>query len=362
MIPPALKIHPTVLDLLERDHSVRSDTEDELFSFDKPPEVDMLVVKFVKAFDSQEHMEEEYHKVERYWSVGAGAGADADTDSIHQVRSEVALKSLGTGRWRKVLSMSSMGTDESDSSAGSAAPCTFAEMASDIVFYRDFIEFRHVDSYLRSGGVRAKHCVAQLVHRISSDKRVLSVSGQSIPRLLNYLAKGVCQSGDASSKPLTDSGLTGDGEIVGVADSGLNDASCFFWDNSGAYDTKRIGRRSIGSSYVEMNRRKVIQYISHADGQDEIGGHGTHVVGTIAGNSLNSDYAMGNGVAPGAKVAFVDVQNSDSPYLSIPDLSNKLLTTLYGAGARVFSNSWGGNADGLSLLYVPLIDLNYLFV
>ncbi|CAM9286969.1 unnamed protein product, partial [Ectocarpus fasciculatus] len=183
------------------------------------------------------------------------------------------------------------------------------------------------------------------VQRLSADTRVVSVTGQSIPRLLNYLAKGICQSGDAQSAPLQDGGLTGEGEIVGVADSGLNDWSCFFWDNSDAYSTNR-------------QRRKVIQYISYADGLDEVAGHGTHVVGTIVGKSLNEDYKMGNGVAPGAKVAFLDVQKSDSPYLSIPDMDTQLLTTLYGSGARVMSHSWGGFAAGKSA-WLILCQISY---
>jgi hypothetical protein len=356
-LPPALKVHQTVLDFFEKNHTpplYRSEEGEgegegkgpELGALEGGlPEADMLVVKFAFAHDSREEMEDAFRQAAAAW---AGPAALA---SPFQMDETVSRKSLGTAAWGKLLATVSAAAaakaaaEAAGDISSSPSSCTLEEMSSDVVFYREYVELRHVDRFLRRGGDRAKHCLAQLVHQASSDSRVVSVTAQSIPRLLNYLARGICQSGESATAPLSAAGLTGAGEIVGVADSGLNDGSCYFWDNSGAYNSNRVARRSIGSTYVEGNRRKVIQYVSYADGADEVGGHGTHVVGTILGSSTNSDYAMANGVAPDAKVAFVDIQNSDSPYLSVPDIDSQLLSTMYGAGARVFSNSWGGFAS-----------------
>ena len=337
-LPPALKVHPTVLEFLDKDHSQQPDKDALLGDSHGIPAVDMLVVKLIRPYDSQDE--------KRAILYEALVGENEGCTSVHRLEAGIATRSLGAGTWSRTLNrLSSAARDV-------GCPATLAGMAEDIVVYKDSVELRHVDRYLRGGGEGAKHCLAQFVYRLSVDTRVVSITGQSIPRLLNYLAKGICQTGDPLSAPLQDGGLTGEGEVVGVADSGLNDWSCFFWDNSDVYSTPRVPRRSVGSTYYEKQRRKVIQYISHADGGDEVAGHGTHVVGTIVGKSLNEDYKMGNGVAPGAKVAFLDVQKSDSPYLSIPDMETQLLSTLYGSGARVMSNSWGGFAAGMCVLLV----------
>ena len=192
------------------------------------------------------------------------------------------------------------------------------------------------DSASRHSG----YCFVKLIEVISSLSAVLSISAQSRPTLLNYDVRGLVQSGVATHAPLTDAGLLGEGQVVGVADSGLDDKSCFLWDNSNSYNSPYTTRNS-GGGTLEPLRRKVVQYTSYADGYDNAAGHGTHVVGTIVGNSINADFSRANGVAPAAKVAFYDVQKDGQAYLNMPGLRSSLFPTLYNAGARVFSNSWG---------------------
>lgn len=58
------------------------------------------------------------------------------------------------------------------------------------------------------------------------------------------------------------------------------------------------------------------------------------------------------GVAPGAKVAFFDIEDGSSGVLSVPsDLSSGLLSPLRDTGARVMSNSWGGGGYYTSQCY-----------
>jgi hypothetical protein len=84
---------------------------------------------------------------------------------------------------------------------------------------------------------------------------------------MNFEARGLTQTGSMGDEPYRDAGLTGSGQIVGVSDSGVNDLSCFFIDDSGAYDspvTNRTGK-------LEPMRRKIIQYTAYADSFDEQG-------------------------------------------------------------------------------------------
>ena len=69
-------------------------------------------------------------------------------------------------------------------------------------------------------------------------------------------------------------------QICGIADSGLNDLSCFFFDDSTSatapsplYATTPVHRGVLTnrSGIVEPFRRKVIQYIAYADMFDELG-------------------------------------------------------------------------------------------
>jgi hypothetical protein len=187
-------------------------------------------------------------------------------------------------------------------------------------------------------------CLMKLLEVLSSQEEVLSISIEHRPTLLNYDVRGLLQSGSATSTPFSDARLIGEGQVVGVADSGLDDKSCFFWDNSNYYSSPYTTRNS-GGSTLEAMRRKVVQYTSYADDYDNAAGHGTHVTGTIVGDSTSSDFSRANGVAPGAKVAFYDVQRGGQAYLTMPALATSLFPTLYKSGARVFSNSWGSTGS-----------------
>jgi subtilisin family serine protease len=217
-------------------------------------------------------------------------------------------------------------------------------ISEEVLYYKGYFELREVHHFTSSA--QGRYCIANFIDFMSNDHRVQLVSAQSMPELLNYHGQGLAQTGDPGNRILSEAGLTGLADIVGVADSGINDNSCYFFDNSGAYGAGTVTRTALGNFNREPLRRKVIQYVAYGDGYDSIGGHGTHVVGTIVGDALNSDYSASNGVAPGAKVIFLDVEKAGSPYLLIPALDEGLLYQQYKSGARVFSNSWGSYSTG----------------
>lgn len=145
-------------------------------------------------------------------------------------------------------------------------------------------------------------CLIFLIHSSSLSSYIISISiGQDFS-FSNIDGVSSVQSENFHFKPFHEIGLTGKDQICGIADSGVNDLSCFFADDSNDYDTHSI----IRSWTTQKLRRKIIQYIPYADSVDDEGGHGTHTCGTLAGNS-KTIFTDENGIAPDSKIAFFDI-------------------------------------------------------
>ena len=203
----------------------------------------------------------------------------------------------------------------------------------------------------QKGGGRGKHLSFRLaVPREGVRAAVLSASRLDFVnwiepelehRVFNHIASEVLQIGskgedldagfyDPRRRPFWARGWTGDGEVVGVGDTGLDTRSCFFYDPD----------HDVGAEHA-----KVIGYRGFADYEDT-SGHGTHVCGSIAGKAYNNDTSGSefNGMAPDAKVAFTDLGLSygDQRGLIAPETMDEYYEYGYGLGARIHSDSWGG--------------------
>ena len=90
--------------------------------------------------------------------------------------------------------------------------------------------------------------------------------------------------------PYTSIGLQGDGQVVSVADTGLDIYSCYFYDPQG-----HVPFSDIKSPVIDTKYRKVVMYAygSSSDTSDEAGGHGTHVSGTVTGCIAGADITSG---------------------------------------------------------------------
>jgi len=146
--------------------------------------------------------------------------------------------------------------------------------------------------------------------------------------------------------PIWDMGIHGEDEIVGVADSGLDTGHCFF---------ENAPDQTAAQQTYSAASRKVVSYRPFADnGATGLRDHGTHVTGSILGES-SSTFATGSpaaaragerGVAYKARVSFTDIGLGDANGLSVPnDLANNMFNVDYNAGARIHSNSWGASIN-----------------
>mmetsp|Transcript_15712 Transcript_15712/g.24416 ORF Transcript_15712/g.24416 Transcript_15712/m.24416 type:complete len:1706 (+) Transcript_15712:222-5339(+) len=168
----------------------------------------------------------------------------------------------------------------------------------------------------------------------------------------NKYATGAIQSSShPNARDLWSKGLMGEGQIVGCADTGIDFDNCFFHDDVEPVAT--CTGMGVVADCVNHKHRKIVTYrgFQQTNLEDTAYGHGTHVVGSIAGDAMsNNDQEMAfaedfNGAAPLAKLAFDDVSD-DGQGLYIPDaLDEQMFPHSYNAGARLHSNSWGANTN-----------------
>lgn len=163
---------------------------------------------------------------------------------------------------------------------------------------------------------------------------------------LNRWSKGVCQSGSWDDKPFTSLqvGLNGTGQIIGFSDSGVDMSSCYFYDADVPLVLNTVNT---------AHRKMVYYYSTQADGYDNGDCHGSHVGGTIAGQSSKNygDLKDYNGLAVGAKLAFYDIGKLEATSLSTPSDIGSIFTTLKTAGAYIHTNSWGSGSSSGTPIY-----------
>ena len=111
--------------------------------------------------------------------------------------------------------------------------------------------------------------------------------------------------------------LDGSGQIVAVADSGLDE------------DHGDFGTRVVSNTDV----------IGDGSTADKHSGHGTHVACTVLGDGTQGGYS---GVAPSAELYFQAMENDNTGNFQSPSL-NYLLNSAYSAGAFTHTNSWGSS-------------------
>ena len=112
---------------------------------------------------------------------------------------------------------------------------------------------------------------------------------------------------------------TGAGEVIGVADTGLDD----------------------GHECFKGRVRAVIARGRANDGSDPHG-HGTHVAASAVGVGKDGS-GIGRGVAPAAQLVFQAIMDAHGKLGGLPLELGDLFEEAYGNGARIHNNSWSAD-------------------
>lgn len=128
-------------------------------------------------------------------------------------------------------------------------------------------------------------------------------------------------------KALYEAGVKGDGEIVTVADTGLD-----------------RGSGGVIHDDFEGVIEDVLKMGPYNSTWDDPIGHGTHVAGLVLGRGVRSNGAF-HGSAPQARLIVQKILNDFGMLFVPPDLK-QLLSPAYDRGSRIHSNSWGTAMGG----------------
>ena len=191
------------------------------------------------------------------------------------------------------------------------------------------------------------------------------------PRLANDRSVGTIQSGRAlGPTPIFDHGLYGEGETIGILDTGLDVDSCFFADPGETFPVNSYLPRAGYGTAATGSHRKIAAYdflrpcsafAPPCDRWDDPmaydnQGHGTHVAGNAVGDDLAHPlvHDSGDGMAPGARLVVQDAgfDGSGGECGELPGLGcapsglPAILEEAYAQGARIHSDSWYDDSAG----------------
>ncbi|UZN23580.1 S8 family serine peptidase [bacterium 3DAC] len=177
------------------------------------------------------------------------------------------------------------------------------------------------------------------------DPFVSWVEAVPVRKLYNDVAAQIIEV-DPTAWSYSAESLTGKGQIVGIADTGVD---------TGDMDTLHPDLKDALLKVYALGRTN--------DWSDPAA-HGTHVFGSVAGRGVASDGKI-KGMAPEAQVVFQSVLDSRGGLGGLPNDLNDLFITPYQDGARIHTNSWGcpleycGNAYDTESQQVDEFTWNY---
>jgi subtilisin family serine protease len=201
-------------------------------------------------------------------------------------------------------------------------------------------------------------CFGELINYLAASDYVMRVSIDSRPRVNEFntqdrhgfsstlsqdILQGIKYPRFSSKEALeSDFRLSGRGQIIGLADTGLDDSSCFLSDSHVEDSIPRDGKLYAG-------REKVVQYVPFADSRDDSAGHGTHIAGILNGRAVDT-FSSVEGYACDSKISFFDIGVSGTQNLHLPSHLSDIFSVAYSSGARVHADPWGSSGNTYSML------------
>ncbi|HUV82033.1 MAG TPA: S8 family serine peptidase [archaeon] len=146
------------------------------------------------------------------------------------------------------------------------------------------------------------------------------------PVILNDVAANITNVYDVRNTH----GLTGSGQTVAVADTGL--------------DTGIDNHEVDGDIHLDFDNR-VTFFNYDGSSPDDLNGHGTHTTGSVAGNGSKSS-GQYKGMAPEANIISQGLgDDAGSKTIDFSSLT-QIFQDAYNNDARIHSNSWGSDVGG----------------
>ncbi|MEI7437828.1 MAG: S8 family serine peptidase [bacterium] len=128
----------------------------------------------------------------------------------------------------------------------------------------------------------------------------------------------------------TNYGLNGAGQIVAVADTGLDTGDLL-------------------TIHPDFTNRVLATYAlgrTNENDWSDPNGHGTHTSGSVLGDGSAYSNGLFRGIAWGARLVMQSIMDSNGRLSGLPDDLNTLFLQAYTNGARVHSDSWGASLFG----------------
>ena len=165
----------------------------------------------------------------------------------------------------------------------------------------------------------------KILPQLAAIPQIREVNPYRPPHLHNNVATGIIHVDTLRN----DHGLDGQGQIVGIGDTGLD---------TGVSDATML---------ADFQGRIVSIYSLGRPGDaSDTDGHGTHVAGSVLGDGANSNGNI-KGMAPEARVVFQSIMDASGGLGGIPaNLGMGLFDVARDDGARIHTNSWGADDDG----------------
>lgn len=178
----------------------------------------------------------------------------------------------------------------------------------------------------------------------------------------------------AVSATIWNRGLMGEGEIIGLVDTGVDPDVCWMQDPLGLPPVSQVPPvgESSGPIPVDPSRRKIIGYNLLSSFEESATAydattadpHGTWAATSAVGdnparlanesNPTAPHHDVADGMAPRAKLVVQDFANEAGELVGIgrPEwlILDGIFEQLYGAGARISTNSWGVAGNDYDLL------------